>query len=262
MLEKNKNIMVYMGSYVYKDRGYGKDYYVTYDGDINASHKSYFDLKTGDVCNIDIELISEFERNNFIINIPVTSYSYDSYLVNYNKLKDWFLKQLNTRSEEEVIEELRQKYENKLEIDQLRKTREDITNLNLELSKIEEERTKILKKIKSIWISCSHEIIVKTQDKNPSGNYFNKAYCLICNQMYSAITWTFDSKFENIIHLEDKEFSNLTEDEKMKLAFEMFEEEREKNPELSDSRVVEIINDRLKNEIKGKVLSNKPGSEN
>lgn len=266
-INKNKNIMVYMGSYI-KDRSEGKyNDVITYDGDIKANYKSYINIQTGYVCNIDIEDCTEFENKNFIIKMQgVIDNNFDSYLVNYTNIKNWYLKQLETRSEEDVIEELREKYEKKLGIAELKRARENLKNIELELSKISEQRKVLEDKISKIQNNCNHEVVVKTSKSDFSDKFLARATCLICGQFYSSlVSYDLDKLFKNIIHFEDKKFSNLSDEEKVDIAYKMFEEEREANKELSDSKIVEIINDKLKNEkddIKGKVLNNKPDSVN
>ncbi|MBP3635639.1 MAG: hypothetical protein J6J17_04235 [Bacilli bacterium] len=260
-LEKNLKIIVYMGPYI-KDRREGKyNDYVTYEGNPSADYKSYINLKTGDVYNIDLDKCKKFEKENFIITMPVISNSYDSYLLNYTNLKKWFLEQLKTRNEKDVIEELRQKYEKKIEVENLKKTRENLKKLESELSKIEETRDEILEKMERVYNSCNHEIVVKTKANDSDDVNYDKAICLICNQRYcNLFSFQFDKEFKNIICFDNEEFNSLSEKEKVDLAFNMFEEERKNNPDISDSKIVENINNRLKNDkddIKGKVLTNK-----
>lgn len=267
MQNENTNIMVYMGPYIKKRSDGNYNDHVTYEENLNADYKSYIDLKTGEVYNLSLNNCQEFERRYTILKPPVISNSYDSYLSNYMKIKTWFSKQIDNGREEEAIEELKEKYEKKLEIDQLRKTKENLQSIELELSKLEEERKKLLRKRKNIQCSCNHKIIVQYQKNNLDTHFhFYKASCLICSTKYStSVPCKFDRKFKNIIHFDDEEFSDIKEEEKIEIAYNMFVEEREANPEVSDSKIVEIINDKLKNNkdcIKGKTLRNKPELEN
>lgn len=258
--EKACAVMIYMGTYI-KDRKEGKyNDYVTYDGNPKADYKSYINLRTGEVCNISIDKCSDFEIKNFILDMPVKVYSFDSYLSNYTNLRSWFLEQLKVRKEEDIIEEIKQKYEKKINIEELRKTRENITNLEDELSKLRERKEKLQNKIQIIRDFCNHEVGVKTQDPYQK-SYFSKTTCLICNKEYGGPF----TPFKYTIHFENKKFSSLTEEEKVLLTYNMFVEERKKNSELSDSNIVEIINDKLKNNkeyITQKVLSNRPNLGN
>lgn len=265
--EKKMNVMIYMGPYL-KRREYGTyNDCVTDEQDLNADYKSYINLKTGDVYNIDFDRCKEFEMKNIILRPLIIFNNYDTYLSHYMEILTYFHEQTKSgREEEEVIKELRDKYEKKIEIEKLKSTRENLKNLELELSKIEETRGNILGKIERVCNSCSHDVVVKTQKNDLEDTHFDRAICLICNQKYSSpVFYKFDNEFKNIIHFESEKFNNLTEEEKVDLAFNMFEEERKNNPDISDSKIVEIINDRLKNEkgyIKGKVLSNKPDALN
>lgn len=280
VINKDKNIMVYMGSYI-KDRNEGKyNDVITYDGDSRANYKSYMNLKTGEVLNIGIKKCSEFEKVNFIIKIPVNSNSFDSYLVNYTNLKNWYLKQLEIRSEEEVTEELMKKYgkyiesDKSEEIDKIKKIRDNVRNLEQQISSISEEEKRLYKKLDEIRKNCNHKVIVKTNNVyvDEDGNAFpDEGCCLFCNNWYT------DYGFENyieeiqnscIIDFTGEQFSELSEEEKVEIALSMFENEREKNPNINDSKIVEKINNELiydegyRNCIKNKVLSNKPDSVN
>lgn len=278
MSEQNKKIMVYMGSYI-KDRSEGKyNDHVTYDGDCNADYKSYMDLETGEVHNIDMDEIARFENKiekfdnkNIIIKMPIVSNSYDSYLSSYMKLRKWYLEEIKTHGKEEVIEELREKYEKKIKLNELKNTRETLKVLESELSKINEQREKLLKKKEYIEGTCNHEIVVKLDKfdiaKNSMEEFtYKRAVCLLCNKIFgNPFRWDFDILFKNMIHFEDEEFSNISEEERIEIALKMFEEERKANPDLSDSKIVEIINNRLKKHkeyIRGKVLINKPEIQN
>lgn len=260
--EKACAVMIYMGTYI-RDRKEGKyNDYFTYDGNPNADYKSYINLRTEEVYNMDLDGCNKFESQHIIIRIPVISNSYDSYLSNYMKIRKWFLEQLKVRKEEDIIEEIKQKYEKKIKIEELRRIRENITNLEYELSKIGEKKEKLQNKIQIIRDSCNHKVVVKTQKHDFEDDHFDRATCLMCHQKYSSMVfYKFDDEFENIIYFDDAGFDNLTGEEKVELAFNMFEEERKNNPMLSDSKIVEIINDRIKN-TKGKTLSNKPDTLN
>lgn len=105
-IDDQKEIMVYMGSYV-RDRSEGKyNDYVTYDSDSNITYNSYINLKSNRVYNIDKDEREGFERENIVIKMPVSVNSFDSYLSNYMNLRKWYLGQLEIRKEECITKEL------------------------------------------------------------------------------------------------------------------------------------------------------------
>lgn len=103
---KQKEIMIYMGSYV-RDRNEGKyNNYVTYDEDVNVTYNSYINLKSDRVHNVEKDKCAEFEKEYTIIKMPVSANNFDLYLSNYMYLRTWYLSQLETREEECVTREL------------------------------------------------------------------------------------------------------------------------------------------------------------
>lgn len=120
--------------------------------------------------------------------------------------------------------------------------------------------------MEDIQSSCKHEIVVKTSSADIDDIKLDEAICLICNQKYSSIDFCFSGiQFENLIYFNDEKFNDITEEEKVEIALNLFYEEKGKNPELSDSKIVEIINERLKNEKDykdAKILTNKPDLKN
>ena len=121
MVVEEKQVLVYMGTYV-KDRKEGKyNDYVTYEENPEATYKSYINLKTGEIHNIEIAKVENFINNYEIIDIPVNIYNFDSYLANYNYVRDLYLNELSSNSLEKAIEN----------IIKLNKTEDGIKNLSL-----------------------------------------------------------------------------------------------------------------------------------
>lgn len=237
-VNKDKKIMVYMGPYI-RDRAEGKyNDYVIYDENPKIDYKSYADLRNGDIHNIDLDESAEFERKNIILYIPSIGANYDSYLVNSLEIRKWFNEQLKTRNEGDVINELRRKYEKKTDVG----------------------------KMKTIQSKCSHDIVVKVQhsdlddDLDDIGN--DEYICLMCNKYFNnPFDLNFDASFKNIIYFDAEEFDYLSDEDKVREAFDMFKKKREENQDLGDFEIVEIINKELK-ENKAKSLINKPKSTN
>lgn len=106
MVVEEKQVLVYMGTYV-KDRKEGKyNDYVTYEENPEATYKSYINLKTGEIHNIEIAKVENFINNYEIIDIPVDAYNFDSYLANYNYVRDLYLNELSSNSLEKAIENI------------------------------------------------------------------------------------------------------------------------------------------------------------
>ena len=105
IMESN-NIMVHIGTYVSR---LNSDY-VTYDNNPDASYKVYLDLETEQAHKIPLDEYREFEEKYLVLYVPVATYNYNEYMKKYNELKMWFRKEIITRSQEEVIRELREEH--------------------------------------------------------------------------------------------------------------------------------------------------------
>lgn len=113
MEEVRESIMVYSGTYT-KDKKFNKNSdYLTYDGNPIGQYKLYLDLETGEAYNIGLDRCIEFETENIVIYMPVAAYSSHEYIKNYMNLQNWFYNEIINRSREEIIEEIKQKYQNK-----------------------------------------------------------------------------------------------------------------------------------------------------
>ena len=113
MEEVRESIMVYSGTYT-KDKKFNKNSdCLTYDGNPIGQYKLYLDLETGEAYNIGLDRCIEFETENIVIYMTVAAYSSHEYIKNYMDLKNWFYNEIINRSREEIIEEIKQKYQNK-----------------------------------------------------------------------------------------------------------------------------------------------------
>ena len=103
----SNHIMVYVGSYCRNGDMYHDNDTITQD-DSMANYKAYLDLETQAAYNIAIEEVREFEKEHLTIYLPVEGVSQNDYMKKYFELQTWFRKQLMTRSQKEVIEELQE----------------------------------------------------------------------------------------------------------------------------------------------------------
>lgn len=278
-----KSIMVYMGAYIVdpsKINSLISDYKTTYINDPKADYIVYMNLSTCQISSINKKDYSNFKKENkgnIIINIPIIGGDFALYLENFTKIKSWFINQLVHYNREDAVEELMKKYgkyiefDKSEEIDKFKKIRDNVRNLEQQISLISEEEKRLYKELDEIRKNCDHKVIVKTNNVyvDEDGNSFpDEGCCLFCNNWYA------DYGFENyieeiqnscIIDFTGEQFNDLTEEEKIEKAFTMFKEEREKSPESSDSEIVKTINDSLgynEEDITNKVLSNKPDLKN
>ena len=137
-----------------------------------------------------------------------------------------------------------------INIELLRKERNDILKLQKQLKKLSEQKMVLNKKIEKITRKCDHRVVVETRNElSDNDNYvIEEVRCLLCNKQFSSLyEVNFDEKFENRIHLESVD---ATSSEKTELAFNMFCDIKEQNPELSDSEIVELINNKPKQKVK------------
>ncbi len=103
----SNHIMVYVGTY-HRDTDMYRDNDTIIQDDSKASYKAYLDLETQEAYNIAIEKVREFEQEHLTIYLPVEGFSQNDYIKKYFELQTWFHKQLMTRSQKEVIEELQE----------------------------------------------------------------------------------------------------------------------------------------------------------
>lgn len=103
----SNHIMVYVGTY-HRDTDMYRDNDTIIQDDSKASYQAYLDLETQEAYNIAIEKVREFEQEHLTIYFPVEGFSQNDYIKKYFELQTWFRKQLMTRSQKEVIEELQE----------------------------------------------------------------------------------------------------------------------------------------------------------
>lgn len=185
--------------------------------------------------NAKLILKNEGYRNIEILNVkeaPIESNGLDGakvYFVEYNGL---YHKQ------------------EQINVDLLKKERNDVLKLYKQMKKLTEQKSALDKKMEKITKKCDHRIVVQTRNEMSDNDYYvdKEVRCLLCNKQFSSIyDVDFDDKFDNIIHFENMDVSST---EKIELAFNMFCEIKEENPELSDSEIVDKINNSSKQKVK------------
>ncbi len=107
MTDSNK-IMVYMGSYIIDIAT--KEPYITYERDPKTSYKSYKDLETTKIYNIDKDKCLKFEEKCLTLYLPISEYSQEEYYQRYINLQNWFKARLLYHSQSDVIEEMKKLY--------------------------------------------------------------------------------------------------------------------------------------------------------
>lgn len=107
----SNHIMVFMGSYIKKNTEEQNDDYMTYERDPDTSYKSYIDLETMEMYNIDKDKCLEFEIEHLTVYLPISEYTIEEYYKQYEELRKWFKTQLIHRSQSDVIKELHETYE-------------------------------------------------------------------------------------------------------------------------------------------------------
>lgn len=117
------------------------------------------------------------------------------------------------------------------------------------IAELNKQKESLVLGLKQIQQKCSHRLAVKLQNYDFDDNW-NEAYCLNCNQHFHGPFLNFDKQFQNIIHFEYLTFDGEqpTNEIKVEVALEMFRQEREKHPELSDAEIVAIINSQIKHQ--------------
>jgi len=93
-------------------------------------------------------------------------------------------------------------------------------------------------KLLNIQHCCNHNIVVRFKN-NETGR---EARCLCCDRPFYGSVVGVDFYFENIIDMQSLE----TDEDKVMLALKLFEQEKTLNPNLSDKKIVEIINNRIR----------------
>jgi len=121
-----------------------------------------------------------------------------------------------------------------------------VEQIEFKISELSTKREELISKVKDIQDNCSHSIGVEV-DKF----YQYKAICLNCNKMFEDKDLeVLRNNFENTIDFGyiTISYDSKAYDEKVYIAYQLLLEEREKNPNLSDSDIVKIINKKIHEE--------------
>ena len=102
----SNHIMVYMGSYIF-DRQNGHNDYITSDDNPNICYKKYIDLETHKNYDIEIDRCTEFEDIFTILYFTINIICEQEYRHAFFTLQDYFKRQIITRSQEDVIDDLK-----------------------------------------------------------------------------------------------------------------------------------------------------------
>ncbi len=102
----SNHVMVYMGSYI-MDRNNGNNDYITYDGNPKTSYKKYLDLETYKNYDIEIDRCNEFESVFLVLYCTIKSNCEFEYRNAFFTLQKYFKQQIITRSQEDVIDDLK-----------------------------------------------------------------------------------------------------------------------------------------------------------
>jgi len=134
-----------------------------------------------------------------------------------------------------------------IDLQELQQTREKAIRLQDDISELNKQKESLVLGLEQIQQKCSHRLAVKLQSYDFDDNW-NEAYCLNCNQRFHGPFLNFDKQFQNLIHFEHLTFDGEQpiDEIKVEVALEMFRQEREKYPELSDAEIVALINEQIK----------------
>jgi hypothetical protein len=139
--------------------------------------------------------------------------------------------------------------EEQINIELLKRERNEILKLYKQSKKILEQQSLVEKKLKKITKNCDHRVVVEVINEMTDNDIFviKEANCLLCNKRFSSLNDTDEyNSLENVIHFGDIDASSS---EKTDLAFNKFCQIKEENPDLSDSEVVELINNQPKKKL-------------
>lgn len=105
--DNSYKVFVYMGTYaVQKINGYSREH-ITYDDNLSASYKLFYDIETEDKYKISLDRVKEFEQNYDIIYMPVKMQNYYLYYMNFLKAKKEFFKGILSESPDIVVKKLK-----------------------------------------------------------------------------------------------------------------------------------------------------------
>ena len=98
--ETSKKVLVYMGTYV-KDSKDNTKYNLTYDGNLDASCKIYFDIETKKSYCISLKQVHQFEKERKIIFPDVEIFNVQEYNKKFNEIRLDYFKKLLYNSQKE-----------------------------------------------------------------------------------------------------------------------------------------------------------------
>jgi len=127
--------------------------------------------------------------------------------------------------------------ETKTDLQELLAIRNEAIKISGDVENINKAKQELILKLINIQHSCNHNIVVRFRS-NKTGC---EARCLCCNRPFYGTVVGVDFYFENIIDMQLLE----TADDKVMLALGLFAQEKTLNPDLSDKKIVEIINNRI-----------------
>lgn len=126
------------------------------------------------------------------------------------------------------------------DLDKLRLIRDEALKLNTKINSVEKIKQDLTLQLLTIQNNCNHNIVVRYQN-NETGREIR---CLCCNKGFYGRLVGLDFYFDNIIDL------NLeTDEDKVNLALELFIQEKQDFPDLSDTEIVKIINHKIQNNL-------------
>ena len=133
------------------------------------------------------------------------------------------------------------KMEKRTNIDDLRLVRNETMKLKDKINLLSRTKQQLNLELINIQSSCNHDIVVRY--KNKEIGY--EARCLCCNKSFYGRVVGLDFYFNNIIDLQSLD----TDDDKVMIAFQLFEQTVKENPHFSDRETVEIINSKIQKYI-------------
>lgn len=105
--DNSYKVFFYMGTYeVEKINGFTREH-ITYDDNLSASYKLFYDIETEDKYKVSLDRVKEFEQNYDIIYMPVKMQNYYLYYMNFLKAKKEFFKGILSDSPDVVVKKLK-----------------------------------------------------------------------------------------------------------------------------------------------------------
>ena len=103
----SNQILVYCGLYIVKkySNGIVKEY-LTYDDNPKGTYKLYMDMETCEIYKVGVEQSKMFETKYAIVKPHVDSFNYQEYMKGFNKVRNKFLSELITSSQDKAIKKV------------------------------------------------------------------------------------------------------------------------------------------------------------